>query len=208
MRMFSWSNRLAPAGLFLSAIVGLGSACGAALAGDYAPVRWNTGGAVWTTSAEAMRTFLTSGDITDRGLEGGLHRSGWTSEEVRQGMNKTYAVDFLNLARYLYSDTGVTFLTEQTRSYVPYATLRAQAVQALRSAIIADAADGQISSAGIMTNLPVDFRLADISGNPPFDGSQNVWPRSGCEGPQQCTSLFSWAVFLPANLQAISQGSR
>ena len=80
------------------------------------------------------------------------------------------------------------------------------AVQALRSAIIADAADGQISAAGILANLPVDFRLADISAQPPLDGSQNVWPQSGCQGERQCTSWLSWAVFLPANLQAISRG--
>jgi hypothetical protein len=46
-----------------------------------APVRWNTGAAMWTT---------------DRGLEGGLNR-------------------------FLYSDRGVSFLDQQTRSYVPYA---------------------------------------------------------------------------------------
>ena len=173
-----------------------------------APVRWNTGAAVWTTSAEAMETFVNQGDITDRGLEGGLNRSGWTSSQVRDGLSKTYAVDLIGLSRFLYSDPGVTFLDQQTRSYVPYATLKAQSVEALRSAIIADAADGQISAAGILANLPVDFRLADISAQPPLDGSQNVWPQSGCQGERQCTSWLSWAVFLPANLQAISRGQR
>jgi predicted aconitase with swiveling domain len=44
-------------------------------------------------------------------------------------------------------------------------------LEALRSAIINDAADGVISSAGIMAALPVDFRLAD---NDSFAGKQNV----------------------------------
>jgi hypothetical protein len=184
------------------------SATAAALAGPASPVRWNTGGAVWTTSPAAMSTFLNSGAITDRGLEGGLNRSGWTAAQVRQGLLKTYAVDLIGLSRFLYSSAGESYLEEQTRSYVPYATLKAQAPQALRAAIIADAVDGSISGAGILANLPVDFRLADLSATPPLDGAQNVWPRSGCQGERQCSSWLSWAVFLPASLQAASQGNR
>jgi hypothetical protein len=171
-------------------------------------VRWNTGAAVWTTTPEAMATFINTGSITDRGLEGGLNRSGWTSEQVRQGLRKAYNVDLISLSRFLYSEQGVAFLDAQTRSYVPYASLKSQANEALRSAIIADAADGEISGAGILVNLPVDFRLADISAQPPLDGAQNVWPQGGCQGERQCTSWLSWAVYLPANLQAISQGRR
>ena len=194
--------------LLLALAAALASTMAPALAQPSSPVRWNTGGAVWTTSPEAFNTFVSSGDITDRGLEGGLNRSGWTSQQVRQGLAKPYPVDFISLSRFLYSDAGVRFLGEQTRSYVPYATLKAQSVEALRSAIVADAADGQISGAGILANLPVDFRLADLSAQPPLDGAQNVWPQGGCQGERQCTSWLSWAVFLPANLQAISQGSR
>lgn len=191
-------------------------ACGAAIAapsqaaraGEASPVRWNTGGAVWTTSPEAMNTFVSTGAITDRGLEGGLNRSGWTSLQVRQGLAKTYAVDLISLSRFLYSEDGVKFLDLQTRSYVPYATLKAQSVEALRSAIIADAADGELSGAGILNALPVDFRLAQMNRQAPLDGRQNVWAQSNCQGERQCTSLLSWAVFLPANLQAISQGNR
>jgi hypothetical protein len=198
------------AALLLACSLGLTTAAATApaLAAPYAPVRWNTGAAVWTTSPEAMETFVNQGDITDRGLEGGLNRSGWTSQQVRDGLRKTYAVDLIGLSRFLYSDRGVSYLDQQTRSYVPYATLKAQSVEALRSAIVADAADGQISAAGILANLPVDFRLADLSAQPPLDGAQNVWPQGGCQGERQCTSWLSWAVFLPANLQAISQGNR
>ncbi|MFZ9229931.1 MAG: alpha/beta hydrolase [Prochlorococcaceae cyanobacterium] len=194
--------------LALTAAASFTAAGQPAAAAEPSPVRWNTGGAVWTTSPEAMATFISSGSITDRGLEGGLNRSGWTSEQVREGLNKRYSVEFISLSRYLYSEAGQTWLDLQTRSYVPYATLNSQAAVALRSAIIADAADGEISGAGILSQLPVDFRLADISSKPPLDGAQNVWEQSGCQGERQCSSWLSWAVFLPANLQAISQQSR
>jgi hypothetical protein len=74
------------------------------------------------------------------------------------------------------------------------------AVQGLRSAIIADAKDGQISSAGIMAALPVDYRLADTCGT--YDGKQNICAEGKCQGEAQCTSLLSWYVFLPACIQA------
>ena len=70
------------------------------------------------TSPEAMETFINSGDITDRGLEGGLNRSGWTSQQVREGLSKTYAVSLIGLSRFLYSDRGVSFLDQQTRKPV------------------------------------------------------------------------------------------
>ena len=66
--------------------------------------------------------------------------------------------------------------------------------------VIADSIDGEISSAGIMAELPVDFRLADTCGT--FDGAQNVCAKGKCQGDQQCTSLLSWYVFLPACVQA------
>lgn len=198
------ATRLSP--WLTGTVLALASLGSPALAETASPVRWNTGAAVWTTSPEAMATFLGSGSITDRGLEGGLNRSGWTSQQVRDGLTKTYSVDLISLSRYLYSEAGVNWLEQQTRSYVPYATLKAQAATALRAAIIADAADGEISGAGILAELPVDFRLADLSAAPPLDGAQNVWPQGGCQGERQCSSWLSWAVFLPANLQAISQG--
>jgi len=83
------------------------------------PVRWNTGGAVWSTTQDAFETFLRTGEIVDRGLEGGLRLSGWTAEEVRQGMLKTYSVNFLAIARYMYSNAGEEFLRDQTTSPSP-----------------------------------------------------------------------------------------
>ena len=171
-------------------------------AGTSRPVRWNTGGAVWTTTSSEFKTFFSTGDITDRALRSGISNSGWTAEEIQEGMTKTYAVDIIGVSRFLYSDDGVKFLKDQTRSYFPYWKMKSSAVVALRSAIVADSIDGEISSAGIMAELPVDFRLADTCGT--YDGIQNVCAPNHCEGDAQCTSLLSWYVFLPACVQANS----
>jgi hypothetical protein len=165
------------------------------------PVRWNTGGAVWSTNQDAFATFLSTGEVTDRGLKDGLARSGWTAEEIRAGMTKTYDVNLVGVARFLYSDAGVKFLKQATLSYFPYWSMNTYAVPALRSAIVADAADGSISSAGIMKALPTDFRLADFCNT--YTGRQNICSEGRCqEGSAQCTSLLSWYVFLPACIQA------
>ena len=171
-------------------------------AGTFRPVRWNTGGAVWTTTSSELKAFLSTGDITDRALSSGISNSGWTAEEIQEGMTKTYAVDIIGVSRFLYSDDGVKFLKDQTRSYFPYWKMKSTSVVALRSAIVADSIDGEISSAGIMAELPVDFRLADTCGT--YDGIQNVCAPNHCEGDAQCTSLLSWYVFLPACVQANS----
>ena len=187
-------NRLA-AGLLAGAT--LSTLAVSVEAGTKRPVRWETGGAVWTTTSSAFKTFFNDGDITDLGLAQGIAESGWTADEIREGMTKTYAVDLIGVSRFLYSSDGEAWLDEQTRSYFPYWMKKKTAVVALRSAIIADSIDGQLSSAGIMDNLPVDFGLAD---NGKSDGAQNV-----CQpglGPPQDTSLLSWYVFLPKCVQA------
>jgi hypothetical protein len=169
----------------------------AAEAGTKQPVRWVSGGAVWTTKSKAFKKFFKKGDITDRALQAGINNSGWTADEIREGMTKTYKVDLIGVSRFLYSKDGVKFLKDQTRSYFPYWKKQKTAVVALRSAIIADSKDGKLSSAGIMKNLPVAFRLND---NGSSDGAQNVC-KSGLNGAQ-ATSLLSWYVFLPACVQA------
>ena len=171
-------------------------------AGTSRPVRWNTGGAVWTTTSKDFKAFFKSGEINDRALDAGISNSGWTAEEIQEGMTKTYAVDIIGVSRFLYSDDGVKFLKDQTRSYFPYWKMKSTSVVALRSAIIADSIDGEISSTGIMAELPVDFRLADTCGT--YDGIQNICAPNHCEGDAQCTSLLSWYVFLPACVQANS----
>ena len=161
------------------------------------PVRWKTGGAVWSTKSSAFKTFFADGEITDRGLQGGINNSGWTAEDIQAGMTKSYEVDLIGVSRFLYSSDGVAFLEDQTKSYSPFWKKQKTAVVALRSAIILDATDGEISAAGIMKQLPVAFRLND---NGVFDGSQNVC-KYGFNGAQ-ATSLRSWYVFLPACVQA------
>ncbi len=106
------------------------------------------------------------------------------------------------MSRFLYSDEGVKFLKDQTRSCYPYWKMKSISVVALSSTIIADSIDGEISSAWIMAELPVDFRLADTCGT--YDGIQNVCAPNHCEGDTHCTSLLSWCVFPPACVQANS----
>lgn len=135
--------------------------------------------------------------------EAGINNSGWTAEEIQEGMTKGYSVDIVGVSRFLYSDDGVKFLKDQTASYFPYWRMKKTAVVALRSAIIADSIDGKISPASIMAALPVDFRLADTCGT--FTGGKYVCASHKCEGDAQCNSLLSWYVFLPACVQANSQ---
>ena len=170
-------------------------------AGTQQPVRWNTGGSVSTTTYSEFESFLVDGEVTDRSLQDAIRMSGWTAEELRFGLNKTYAVDLADVSRFLYSDAGEAFLDDQTRSYVPYWSQKATAATALRAAIIADAKDGFISSIGIMKQLPVAFRLSD---NGPHDGRQRVCAPNKVSGAQ-ATSLLSWYVFLPACIKANSE---
>ena len=165
-------------------------------------IRWNSGAAVWTTTLDNVSSFLKSknAEAPDRGLTSGLAASGWTAKEVQAGLSKEYNVDVVGVSRFLYSKDGVKFLQDQTRSYFPYWAQKKTAVQALRSAIVLDSADGKISSVGIMKTLPVDFRLADTCNT--FDGKQNICAQGKCKGDAQCTSLLSWYVFLPACIQA------
>ena len=164
-------------------------------------MRWNTGGSVSTTTYSELESFLVYGEVTDRALQDAIRMSGWTAEELRFGLNKTYAVDLAGVSRFLYSDAGKAFLDDQTRSYVSYWRQKATAVKALRAAIIADAKDGLISSIGIMKQLPVAFRLSD---NGPNDGRQKVCAPDKVSGAQS-TSLLSWYVFLPACIKANSE---
>lgn len=192
-------KRLA-AGLLAGAALSVTALPASAAVDNDLPVRWNTGGAVWSTNLDAFKTFIETGDVVDRGLAGGISRSGWTASEIRTGLAKSYSVDLVGVSRFLYSDAGVKFLKNQTRSYFPYWSMSTYAVQALRGAILTDAADGSISSAGIMAALPTDFRLADTCGT--YDGKQNICAEGKCQGEAQCTSLLSWYVFLPACIQA------
>ena len=170
------------------------------------PVRWTSGPGVWSLQPEAIRRFVETGLVSDRSLASAIDRSGWSPEELRLGLAKPYSVDLVALARFLYSSDGLAFLRTQTRGYGPSSTQSTStkststkstyAVEALRSAIIAAAAGGQISALAIMAHLPTDFSTGQGCGR------LGVCAPSKCVGEAQCTSLLSWYVFLPACLQA------
>ena len=170
------------------------------------PVRWTSGPGVWSLQPEAIRGFVETGLVSDRSLASAIDRSGWSPEELRLGLAKPYSVDLVALARFLYSSDGLAFLRTQTSGYGPSSTQSTSgqstsakstyAVEALRSAIIAAAAGGQISALAIMAHLPTDFSTGQGCGR------LGVCAPSKCVGEAQCTSLLSWYVFLPACLQA------
>ena len=120
--------------------------------------------------------------------------SGWTQEELEAGLQQEYDVDVTAVANFLYSDKGVQFLSEsiQENNYTPYYS-QANSVQSVRSAIILDAADGKLSSYGMMARLPVDQRL---------QGSMKVCDTNNLSNVQQETSLLSWYMNTPACIQA------
>ena len=170
------------------------------------PVRWTSGPGVWSLQPEAIRGFVETGLVSDRSLASAIDHSGWSPEELHLGLAKPYSVDLVALARFLYSSDGLAFLRTQTSGYGPSSTQSTStkstsakstyAVEALRSAIIAAAAGGQISALAIMAHLPTDFSTGQGCGR------LGVCAPSKCVGEAQCTSLLSWYVFLPACLQA------
>ena len=111
-------------------------------------VRWNSGGAVYTTKLKDFQKFLKSGgeitSSTNRALAAGVNNSGWTAEEIAKGLSKQYKVNVVYVARFLYSKKGYKFLENQTKSYFPYWGMKKTAVQALRSAIVLDSVDGKL----------------------------------------------------------------
>ena len=152
---------------------------------------------------ENLNIFLETGKIKGRSLTAKLQESGWNIDEIRMGMSKKYSVDIVSVSRYLNSESGIEFLKDQTASYSPKWGKKSAAIFALRSAIIADAMDGQISSAGIMASLPVEFSFSDsLSKNHVRPG---ICAPSMCDGHAQCNSLLSWYVFLPACISANSK---
>ena len=164
------------------------------------PVRWTSGAGVWSLQPQAIRRFVDTGLVSDRSLASAIDRSGWSPEELRLGLAKPYSVDVVALARFLYASDGLAFLRTQTRGYGPSSTPTTYAVEALRSAIIAAAAGGQISALAIMDHLPTDFSTVQACGH--GGARPGVCAAGKCVGEAQCTSLLSWYVFLPACLQA------
>lgn len=132
---------------------------------------------------------LGGSEIIDNPVPGDLKGlSGWDKQELQAQLQKEYPVDVVSVTRYLYSPEGVAFLNDGIgeRSYVPYSS-QANGIQAVRAAIIADAADGSLSGYGMMAKLPTDQRLQG--------------PMQNCVSSlqgEQATSLLSWYASTPA----------
>ena len=152
---------------------------------------------------ENLNIFLETGKINGRSLTVDLQESGWKIDEIRMAMSKKYSVNILSVSRYLNSESGIKFLKSQTAVYSPRWGKKSAAVVALRSAILADSMDGKISSAGIMASLPVEFSFS----NSPSKNyiRSGICAPSMCNGYEQCNSLLSWFVFLPACISANSK---
>ena len=156
------------------------------------PLRLASGVQLWTIPDAALQQFARTGTFSDQHLLRLVAVSGWPDDALRAALLKPYAVDLAALARFLDSPAGEAFLQEQTRAYRE----RNLRVPALRSAILAEAQGGTLSALGILRHLPVPLVL-DLSGPSPRRCS--ALP---CDSPEQCRSLLSWLVFLPACLQA------
>jgi hypothetical protein len=132
---------------------------------------------------------LGGSEIIDNLVPGDLKGlSGWNRQELQAQLQKECPVSVAVVARFLYSPEGVAFLKDGIgeRSYVHYAS-QANGVQAVRAAIIADAADGSLSGYGMMAKLPTDQRLQG--------------PMQSCVSSvqgEQVTSLLSWYASTPA----------
>ncbi len=120
--------------------------------------------------------------------------SGWSRDQLQAGLTKEYDVDVAAVTRFLYSEKGEAFLSESIRenNYTPYYSQQ-NSLQAVRSAIILDSADGKLSSYGMMANLPTDQRL---------QGAMKVCDVNNMNNSQQATSLMSWYMNTPACIQA------
>lgn len=163
------------------------------------PLRLLEGAELWSISDAALRQFVVSGSFRDQRLLRLVAGSGWPDDALRTALVKPYAVDVTRMARFLDAPVGVAFLQQQSRAYLPLTDRsggRDLRVVALRAAILADARDGTISALGIIQRLPVPLVL-DVAG----PGVQRCSDLP-CDNPQQCRSVLSWLVFLPACLQA------
>ena len=152
---------------------------------------------------ENFNIFLETGNINGRSLTVDLQKSGWKIDEIRMGMSRKYSVDIVSVSRYLNSESGIKFLKGQSANYSPRWGKKSTAIAALRSAILADSTDGKISSVGIMASLPVEFSFSDSFGKNYI--RSGICAPSMCNGHEQCNSLLSWYVFLPACICANSK---
>ena len=160
-------------------------------------LRLADGAELWTIPAAAIQQFVADGTFSDQRLRLLVTRSGWPEDQLRVALAKPYSVELVPLARFLYSPAGVAFLERQTRAFRP---LKVQGhdlrVQGLRAAILRNGKGGTVSAMGILRELPTDF-VVELGG-----AGVERCSSLPCTNPQQCRSVLSWLVFLPACLQA------
>ncbi len=142
-------------------------------------------------SVEDISLFIRSGKV-NRNLGKLVKGAGWSRDEIRDGLTKSYEVNLRSMDRFLRSSDGEILLNSLTRNYRPEASA-SNPSKALRSAIIGDAADGSISALGIMEALPVDFVVS---------GPLSICAQKVEVSSQQRTSPLSYYLFLPACLRA------
>ena len=167
------------------------------------PLRLSAGAELWTIPDAALQQFATTGTFSDQRLLRLVASSGWPDDALRAALLKPYAVDVVTVARFLDSPPGQAFLQQQTRAYRPFGSThghRDLRVPALRAAILAEARGGSLTALGILRRLPAPLVL-DLAGPSPQRCSSIP-----CDNPQQCSSVLSWLVFLPACLQAAAAG--
>lgn len=167
---------------------------GTSVAGPPAPSNARLTARAVSGGAVRSNTLLPLGgsEIIDNPVPRDLKsQSGWSRADLQAALQQQHSVDVAAVANYLYSPEGVAFIQEGLggNNYTPYRS-QANQVQAVRSAIIADAADGQLSGYGMMANLPTDQRL---------QGPMKACISNG--NSAQETSLMSWYATTPACIQ-------
>lgn len=156
----------------------------------------------WPSSLPAFINLLETGHVADAGMKRLVDHSGWSVIELRQGLQRPYKVDQANAQRFLDSEAGRLWLANQSWNIQPFTTTPSVAAASLRNAILIDAADGEITGAGILAGLPQAQELLVYSDANPLPA--NVCAVARCMDPEQCGSTLSWLMFLPACLQANS----
>ena len=144
----------------------------------------------------ALEQFIKEGTFSDQRLMQLVIRSGWPEADLRVALAKPYSVDYLALSRFLNSKAGEAFLVQQSQAYKPLKASGKVGIEALRYAILENAKSGTLSAMGILKQLPVPMAF-NLSG-PPIVRCSSL----PCDKPEQCRSVLSWWIFLPACLQA------
>ena len=142
-------------------------------------------------SATDVSQFVSTGNAV-KGLHPFIKDSGWTKEEIKKGLVKSYNIKLSSVHKFLRSDPGEKFLKVITEGYRPRSE-SVNASTAIRAAIMKDASDGQISALGIMQSLPVDFHVS---------GTVSICADNIQVSRQQRNSIISWYLFLPACIYA------